>query len=97
MVRHKGGLALLWFMIVKPPKVRAYNSAGGSGTMEYSFATPPMGFRPSQLLPGVGNEILFFQHYQSQLKMKQSLLSGCSVQKEMRIVGEKLLLKEGLD
>ena len=33
----------------------------------------------------------------SQSKIKQGLLPGCAVQKEMRIRGEKLLSKEGLD
>ena len=33
----------------------------------------------------------------SQGKIKQSLLPGCALQKEMRIRGEKLLSKEGLD
>ena len=33
----------------------------------------------------------------SQFKTKQFLLAGCAVQKEMRISGEKLLSKEGLD
>ena len=34
---------------------------------------------------------------QSQFKIKQSLLAGCAVQKELRIGGKKLLSQEGLD